>query len=178
MLLIVFEISSTGFITKENHETLGRLHKFTRIDLKKTVFKNNLNALSWYGSYQIWLSRETPEFTAPPYHIPHIGDLPASCEGTGRARALGPGLWEVISPTHCGPATNVGSCPGPGLFYSLNPLSGCYSAVTACCFCVQQFNKLNSPQKLYFIMLLKRILLGFESPSSWFINKLLPCTIL
>ena len=87
-----FEISSTGFITKENHETLGRLHKFMRKDLKKTVFKNNLNALSWYGSYQIWFSRENHEFTAPPYLIPHISDLPTSCEGTGRARAQGRGL--------------------------------------------------------------------------------------
>jgi hypothetical protein len=42
-----FEVSSTGFITKDNHDTLGRLHKLMRKDLKKAAFKHNLNALDW-----------------------------------------------------------------------------------------------------------------------------------
>ena len=70
-----FEVSSTGFVNKSNHTTLDKLHKLMRKDLKKSVFKNNLNALAWYGSYQIWISRENPEFATPPFLIPHIGDL-------------------------------------------------------------------------------------------------------
>ena len=87
-----FEVSSTGYISKSNHDTLGRLHKLMRKDMKKSVFKTNLNSLAWYGSYQIWLSREDTNFTAPPYLIPHIGDLPPSCQEVGRARDQGPGL--------------------------------------------------------------------------------------
>ena len=71
-----FEVTSTGFIDKRNHTTLDNLHKLLRKDLKKSVFKNNLNALAWYGSYQIWISRENPEFATPPFLLPHIGDLP------------------------------------------------------------------------------------------------------
>ena len=70
-----FEVSSTGFVNKSNHTTLDKLHKLMRKDLKKSVFKNNLNALAWYGSYQIWISRENPEFATPPFLFPHIGDL-------------------------------------------------------------------------------------------------------
>ena len=87
-----FEVSSTGYISKSNHDTLGRLHKLMRKDMKKSVFKTNLNSLAWYGSYQIWLSREDTNFNAPPYLIPHIGDLPPSCQEVGRARDQGPGL--------------------------------------------------------------------------------------
>ena len=67
-----FEVSSTGFINKRNKSTLSRLHIFVRKDLKKSVFMSNLHSLAWYGSYQIWLSREDPEFAAPPFLIPHI----------------------------------------------------------------------------------------------------------
>jgi hypothetical protein len=67
-----FEVSSTGYVNTQNHKTLSILHKFMNKDLKRSVFLNNLNSLAWYGSYQIWLSREDPHFAAPSYLIPHL----------------------------------------------------------------------------------------------------------
>ena len=70
-----FEVTSTGFVSTRNQKTLHKLHSLMRKDLKRSVFMNNLNSLAWYGSYQIWLSREDPTFTSPSYLIPHL-DLP------------------------------------------------------------------------------------------------------
>ena len=70
-----FEISSTGFIIKSNRSTLSTLHSFMRKDLKKSTFLSNLNALAWYGSYKIWLTREEPNFVDPPFPLP----LPKYC---------------------------------------------------------------------------------------------------
>ena len=81
-----FEISSTGFINKRNKDTLHLLHKFIKSDIKKSDFLSNLNSLAWYGSYQVWVSREDPTFTSPPYLTPHLHQLPP-----GRARSTGPG---------------------------------------------------------------------------------------
>jgi hypothetical protein len=67
-----FEVSSTGYVNQRNHKTLNMLHKFMTKDLKKSVFLKNLNALAWYGSYQVWLSREDPNFVSPSYLIPHL----------------------------------------------------------------------------------------------------------
>ena len=39
---------------------------------KKTTFFINLNSLAWYGSYQLWLTREDKEFATPSYLIPHL----------------------------------------------------------------------------------------------------------
>ena len=70
-----FEVTSTGFVSTRNQKTLHKLHSLMRKDLKRSVFMNNLNSLAWYGSYQIWLSREDPTFTSPSFLIPHL-DLP------------------------------------------------------------------------------------------------------
>ena len=67
-----FEISSTGFITNSNRSTLSTLHLFMRKDLKRSTFLSNLNALAWYGSYKIWLTRDEPIFVDPPFLIPHL----------------------------------------------------------------------------------------------------------
>ena len=67
-----FEISSTGYISNRNKLTLTNLHSFLRKDLRKSIFMANLNSLAWYGSYQLWLTREDMEFIAPPFLIPHI----------------------------------------------------------------------------------------------------------
>ena len=67
-----FEISSTGFITNSNRSTLSTLHLFMRKDLERSTFLSNLNALAWYGSYKIWLTREEPNFVDPPSLIPHL----------------------------------------------------------------------------------------------------------
>ena len=66
-------MSSTGYINARNRLTLTRLHTFLRKDLKKSTFLTNLNSLAWYGSYQLWLTREEPEFASPPFLIPHLG---------------------------------------------------------------------------------------------------------
>ena len=87
-----FEVSSTGFINKRNQETLQKLHRLMRKELKKSEFLSNLNSLAWYGSYQVWLSREDPTFASPPYLIPHLGTLPPPGEEDGRTRPTGPGL--------------------------------------------------------------------------------------
>ena len=71
-----FEVTSTGFVSTRNQKTLHKLHSLMRKDLKRSVFMNNLNSLAWYGSYQIWLSREDPTFTSLSFLIPHIGVLP------------------------------------------------------------------------------------------------------
>ena len=65
-------VSSIGFISKRNISTLTTLHTFMRKDLKKSKFLSNLNALAWYGSYKIWLTRDDPNFADPPFLIPHI----------------------------------------------------------------------------------------------------------
>ena len=67
-----FEVSSTGYINDRNRSTLATLHSFLRKDMKKTTFLSNLNSLAWYGSYQLWLTREDQEFAAPPFLIPHL----------------------------------------------------------------------------------------------------------
>ena len=40
--------------------TLDNLHKLVRMDVNKSVLRNNLNALAWHGSYQIWISHGNP----------------------------------------------------------------------------------------------------------------------
>ena len=65
-----FEVSSTGYINARNKSTLTTLHSFLRKAMKKSVFLSNLNSLAWYGSYQLWLTREDKEFADPPFLIP------------------------------------------------------------------------------------------------------------
>ena len=67
-----FEVSSTGYINPRNKLTLTNLHSFMRKDMKKSTFFSNLNSLAWYGSYQLWLTREDKEFAIPPFLIPHL----------------------------------------------------------------------------------------------------------
>ena len=89
-----FEVSSTGFINSRNKQTLHSLHSIMRKDLKRSVFMHNLYSLAWYGSYQVWISREEPEFATPPFLLPHIGELPPVIHRLPAglaARARGPG---------------------------------------------------------------------------------------
>ena len=67
-----FEVSSTGYISPRNKSTLTTLHSFLRKDMKKSTFLSNLNSLAWYGSYQLWLTRDDKEFAIPPFLIPHL----------------------------------------------------------------------------------------------------------
>ena len=43
-----------------------------RKDMKNSTFFSNINSLTWYGSYQLWLTREDKEFAIPPFLIPHL----------------------------------------------------------------------------------------------------------
>ena len=74
--LSCFEVSSTGFINTRNKTTLHTLHrKFIRKDISKATFMQNINSLAWCGSYQIWKTREDPEFAVPPFLVPHLGGV-------------------------------------------------------------------------------------------------------
>ena len=47
-----FEIgSSTGYITRENKESLRKLHKFCKRDIKFKSFRNNVSVITVLGSY-------------------------------------------------------------------------------------------------------------------------------
>ena len=70
-----FEVSSTGVINVRNKSTLNSLYKFIRKNITKPTFLDNLNALAWYGSYHLWTTREDPEFSPPPYLLPHLGGI-------------------------------------------------------------------------------------------------------
>ena len=67
-----FEVSSTGYTSPRNKSTLTTLSSFLRKDMKKSTFLSNLNSLTWYGSYQLWLAREDKEFHIPSFLIPHL----------------------------------------------------------------------------------------------------------
>ena len=62
-----FEITSTGFISKQNHAHLQTLHKFCKPGIKLGNFKKNISGLSIYSSYHIWLCRNDPLFQEPPF---------------------------------------------------------------------------------------------------------------
>ena len=84
-----FEVSSTGFILARNKSTLLDLHKLLRKGLKKTTFFDNLNFLAWCGSCKVWMTRENPEFAAPPFLIPHLGDIPTPYSAPQSGRSQG-----------------------------------------------------------------------------------------
>ena len=69
-----FEVSSTGYISPRNKSTLTTLHSFLRKDMKKSTFLSNLNSLTWYGSYQLWLTREEKEFPISLFLSPKTRD--------------------------------------------------------------------------------------------------------
>ena len=61
-----FEIgSNTGYISRENKETLGKLHKFCRKDIKLKLFKRNLSTITVLGSYFIFNNRNLETWHAP-----------------------------------------------------------------------------------------------------------------
>ena len=91
-----FEVGSTGFLNSRNKATLQTLHKtFISKGISKSTFMKNINALAWYGSYQIWKIREDPKFAVPPFLIPHLSgreELPAlqgGVDGRGPAGTTG-----------------------------------------------------------------------------------------
>ena len=53
----VFEVSSKGFLTSRNHTTLATLHRFINPNIKLSLFKKNISALSLTASYHISTAR-------------------------------------------------------------------------------------------------------------------------
>ena len=63
-----FEIGShTGYISRENKETLSSLHKFCKKDIKLKDFKNNISAITILGSYFIFNNRNNETWHTPSY---------------------------------------------------------------------------------------------------------------
>jgi hypothetical protein len=80
--LTCFEVSSKGYISPRNHQSLKSLHKFMKPQTKLPTFKQNLSALALYASYHIFLCRSDLAFTTPPFLSPPFAD-------GGRSRAAG-----------------------------------------------------------------------------------------
>ena len=72
--LACFEVSSKGFLSTRNHSTLNTLHKFIKPDITKSQFKSNISALSLTASHHIFLCRNDPTFSQPPYLHPPLVD--------------------------------------------------------------------------------------------------------
>ncbi len=92
-----FEISSTGMINARNKQTLSNLHRLMSRNISKATFLQNLNALAWYGSYQIWLTCDNPEFLVPTFLIPYLGGV------TGGGGERGGGRGGVEDHEECHP---------------------------------------------------------------------------
>ena len=69
-----FEIGSRGYISTRNHNALYALHKFVKPGVKLAKFKQNISALSVYGSYHIFITRKELLFTEPPFLLPPFSD--------------------------------------------------------------------------------------------------------
>ena len=69
-----FEVSTKGFLTTRNHTTLNTLHKFMKTGTTQSKFKSNISALSITASHHIFLCRNEPTFTEPPYILPPLVD--------------------------------------------------------------------------------------------------------
>ena len=67
-----FEVSSKGFLTSRNHSTLNTLHKFMKPGTTQSQFKSNISALSLTASHHIFLCRNDPTFSEPPYILPPL----------------------------------------------------------------------------------------------------------
>ena len=61
-----FEIGShTGYISRENKETLAKLHKFCYKDIKLKQFIRNLSSVTVMGSYYIFNNRNIETWYTP-----------------------------------------------------------------------------------------------------------------
>ena len=68
--VIPFEIGShTGYLTRENKESLKILHKFCKRELKFKSFKNNISAITVLASYFIFNNRNIETWQSPSNYI-------------------------------------------------------------------------------------------------------------
>ena len=65
-----FEIgSNTGYISRNNKDTLAKLHKFCKKDIKLKQFKRNLSTIAVLGSYFIFNNRNLESWHTPSDYI-------------------------------------------------------------------------------------------------------------
>ena len=121
-------------------------------DILCLVFNDNSNALAWYGSYKIWLTRDDPTFAEPPFLVPHLWfqvdglpghnspSRPAAAPAHPQSQLLATCTRESVtqgvgSPSPLFHLININtdeaavaalpkSCPGPVKQLLFNPLSG------------------------------------------------------
>ena len=61
-----FEIgSNTGYISRENKDTMAKLHKFCKKDIKLKQFKRNLSTITVLGSYFLFNNRNLETWHTP-----------------------------------------------------------------------------------------------------------------
>ena len=65
-----FEVGSRGLVNRDNKERLRRLHKFTDKSVKLKKFIENISYISILSSYYIFIARNEPSWTDPPYISP------------------------------------------------------------------------------------------------------------
>ena len=65
-----FEVGShTGYISRDNKNSISRLHKFCKKDVTLKQFKKNISAITVLGSYFIFNNRNTETWHTPAEHI-------------------------------------------------------------------------------------------------------------
>ena len=68
--LTCFEVGSRGLVTRENRERIRRLHKYTDKSVKLKKFIQNISYISILSSYYLYIARNEPCWTDPPYISP------------------------------------------------------------------------------------------------------------
>ena len=68
--LTCFEIGSRGLVNRDNKDRLRRIHKFTDKSVTLKKFTQNISYISILSSYYIYIARNEPSWTDPPYISP------------------------------------------------------------------------------------------------------------
>ena len=72
--VIPFEVGAqTGHISTRNKENINKLHKFCKKNIKSSLFRNNISAITSLSSYYIFNCRndknwESVDYISPPLH--------------------------------------------------------------------------------------------------------------
>ena len=65
-----FEIgSNTGYISRANKESISKIHKYCKREIKLKNFKNNISAIAVLGSYYIFNNRNIESWHTPSNYI-------------------------------------------------------------------------------------------------------------
>ena len=68
--LTCFEVGSRGLVSRENRDRIRRLHKYTDKSVKLKKFIQNISYISILSSYYIYIARNEPSWTDPPFISP------------------------------------------------------------------------------------------------------------